>query len=230
MLAGCVRTVALRAGSSNLCPCRRERTELESRAIEAERELQLERELARTREDTVAHDAPARPEPGPSQTPHSARTSIPSVSVPAAVDSLVAAETDSEHSHKPTREECAGGTWAKTLDAASGKAYYCPVVLTACGDPVWEMPQEGIILSSAFAQQIRSDDENRKQAGRAHAVFGQVLLTIILVQSALALALAAYMEYDHKFISNLALLPFHLFVSTDSRALPTAKGPGVDEL
>ena len=101
-------------------------------------------------------------------------------------------------------------------------------MLTACGDPVWEMPQEGIILSSASAQQIRSDDEYSEQAERAHELFGKVLLTIILVQCAMALALAVYMEYHHKFFSNLWSFPFHLLVSgtggTQAVTLPPAKG------
>jgi hypothetical protein len=110
--------------------------------------------------------------------------------------------------------------WATTTDA-SGAAYYYPVVLIACGDPVWEMPQDGIILSSNHAQQIRSEAEFSAQTERAHALFGKVLLFAILVQSTMAVAFVAYMQYHHDFISNLSSF---LFVSADTSAA-SATGP-----
>ena len=123
---------------------------------------------------------------------------------------------------EPPREQRWGGTWATTTDA-SGATYYYPVVLIACGDPVWEMPQDGIILSSNHAQQIRSEAEFSAQTERAHALFGKVLLFAILVQSTIVVAFVAYMQYHHNFISNLGSL---LFFSADSEtSAASATGP-----
>ena len=162
---------------------------------------------------SVADDAPTRTELGspsgpPARTPQSTHgddanmvEGIPQVA-------------------EPPREQCWGGMWAMATDA-SGAAYYYPVVLIACGDPVWEMPQDGIILSSNHAQQIRSEAEFSAQTERAHALFGKVLLFAILVQSTMAVAFVAYMQYHHDFISNLSSF---LFVSADTSAA-SATGP-----
>ena len=178
-------------------------------------ESELAQERAHARANSIADDAPTRPEGFPSgppaRTPPSTRAPEP-VSSPADDDANMF--EGSPQVAEPPHEQCWGGMWATTTDA-SGAAYYYPVVLIACGDPVWEMPQDGIIISSNHAQQIRTEAAFSAQAERAHALFGKVLLFAILVQSTMAVAFIVYMQYHHNFISKLASF---LFVSAETSA------------
>lgn len=99
--------------------------------------------------------------------------------------------------------DCAG-TWAmqgwtKALDAASGKAYFCPVKVMATGEPVWEIPNGGLVICCMPAVEMRRDEENIVRSTFMRKLVG----AMIVVQFSVALCGAAFFEYNFGMLSKM---------------------------
>jgi hypothetical protein len=98
---------------------------------------------------------------------------------------------------------CAGQTWAmegwtRAHDAASDRYYYCPVRVTRNGEPVWELPPEGLIISCVPTEQVRSDEEEAVRS----TFLRKLIAGIIALQFWLCVSGAVFFEYNYSLLSK----------------------------
>ena len=89
--------------------------------------------------------------------------------------------------------------WAKAVEAGSGRVYFCPVKLTATGEPAWELPEEGLIISCMPAQQMRRDEEDAVRSAAMRKLVGAMIVLLFSV----ALSGTVFFEYNFGMLSKM---------------------------
>jgi len=99
--------------------------------------------------------------------------------------------------------------WLMARDPATEAVYYCPVALTPCGEPVWELPveQDSVIFSSSLPQHVREGQEAAAQAAageHTYSFIGKMLgVAIVLYLACFLVGAFFFLEYKVGFVSVL---------------------------
>ena len=89
--------------------------------------------------------------------------------------------------------------WAKAVEAGSGRVYFCPMKFTATGEPSWELPDEGLMISFMTAQQMRRGEEDAVRSAAMRKLVGAMIVLLFSV----ALSGAVFFEYNFGMLSKM---------------------------
>ena len=139
--------------------------------------------------------------------PHSTASAVR----PVVVDNTQAASNGTRGNEEEENKQLADG-WYKALDAESGNHYYCPVTLTACGEAVWALPQEGVIFCSSFAEQMRAEEQHAADAAHdvqaweaIYALIRKLFWGFMLLQVCMCVASGWYLESRFGIFSKMVM-------------------------